>query len=68
MDVILVVMNIIKVVVKTTSEKSSGLFGPYFLFYLSSVHNCEDRFHIQIVSSNVVLLYDFHIFTVIYRP
>ena len=51
MDVILVVMNIIKVVVKITSEKSSGLFGPYFLFYLSIVHNCEDRFHIQIVSS-----------------
>ena len=68
MDVILVVMNTIKVVVKMTSEKSSGLFGPYFLFYLSSVHNCEDRFHIQIVSSNVVPLYDFHIFTVIYRP
>ena len=68
MDVILAVMNTIKVVVKITPEKSSGLYGPYFLFYLSSVHNYEDRFHIQIVSSNVVPLYDFHIFTVIYRP
>ena len=68
MDVILVVMNIITVVVKITSEKSSGLYGPYFLFYLSSVHNYEDRFHIQIVSSNVVPLCDLHIFTVIYRP
>ena len=68
MDVILVVMNTIKVVVKITPEKSSGLYGPYFLFFLSSVHNCQDRFHIQIVSSKVVPLYDFHIFTVIYRP
>lgn len=67
MDVILAVMNTIKVVVKITPEKSSGLYGPYFLFYLISVHNYEDRFHIQIVSSNVVPFCDFHIFTVIYR-
>ena len=68
MDVILAVMNTIKLVVKITPEKSSGLYGPYFLFYLSSVHNYEDRFHIQIVSSNVVPFCDFHIFTVIYKP
>lgn len=68
MDAILAVMNTIWVVVKITPEKNSGLYGPYFLFYLTGVHNCEDRFHIQIVSSNVAHMYIFHLFTVIYRP
>ena len=40
------------------------LFRPYFHYCSSSVHYCEDCFHIHTLS--IVQIYDFHIFTFIY--
>ena len=40
-------------------QTQSSILGPYFHHCSSSVHNCEDRFHIHV-------FYDFHIFTVGY--
>ena len=63
---------------KIRPEKNSGMYGiwifwsfflclfffrPSFHYCSSSVHYCEDRFHITSLSA--VHIYDFHIFTVI---
>ena len=42
-------------------------FRPSIHYRLSSVHNCEDPFHIHVFirSSNI---YDFHTFTAVYSP
>ena len=75
MKAIFAVMNTTKAVVKRRPEKNSGLYGIwtsaipvqawiffqafFSLYCLSSVHNCEDRFHIHVFirSSNVWLSY-----------
>ena len=77
MKAIFVVMNTTwAVIVKIGPEKISGMYGIFFSFFVclfffrpsfhycsSSVHYCEDRFHITSLSA--VHIYDFHIFTVI---
>ena len=43
--------------------------GPYFHYCLSNVHYCEDHFHVHFfVRSSHMILYDFHISTVIFTP